>query len=263
LSKSRYWPADQMAVMGQLSLPAFSNTEVNANNAPSYALASNHGMFLTESGQAIVLRSYDNGIYPLAADSVASSNGAAATPRAAASMMCPQFGCRPMNIASRSRLDILDVAGNAPVAVTSLEVAGRLLDARRNGNSVWLVTNQAFVYPSFVRWWPDRFDYQAPAAVRKSQLDQLIAANTTAIRASVLRDWLPNDPTVKVAVGAPTPAECAQYRKVSEPSEIGWLRVASINLADRSVSQQIIMAQGQMVYASAKALYVGTPNFRP
>ena len=263
LSKSRYWPADQMAVLGQTSLPVFKSA--GAGNESYYA-ATTHGMFLTENAQAVVLRSVDNNVYPLAVDAVASANAAVAMPVSSAAQsaaVCPLQGCQVFNMPSSTRLDILDVAGDvAPVALASIEVAGRLLDARRKGNSVWLVTNQPFLYPSFVKWWPDNFDYRAPSVTRVAQFDQLIAANTAAIRTSSLRDWLPVDPTKIQSAAEPTRAECAQYKKVSQPSELGWLRVASVNLADRSVSHQVIMAQGQMVYASARALYVGTPNWR-
>lgn len=264
LSKSRYWPADQIAMLGQTNLPAFKSA--GAGPGSYHAAATTHGMFLTENAQAVVLRSVDSNVYPLAVDAVASVNAAVAMPvsRAAQSAaLCPLPGCQAFNTPSSTRLDVLDVAGDAaPVALASIEVAGRLLDARRKGNSVWLVTNQPFLYPSFVKWWPDNFDYRAPSATRVAQFDQLIAANTAAIRASSLRDWLPVDPTKTLSAAEPTRAECVQYKKVSQPSELGWLRVASVNLADRSISQQVIMAQGQMVYASARALYVGTPNWR-
>lgn len=264
LTKSRYWPADQMAVLGQLSLAPFNSGDVS--NASYYAGASTHGMFLTESAQVVVLRSVDSNIYPLAVDAVASANASTALPPSAAARsasLCPMSGCVPFNTPSSTRLDIIDAAGSAaPIALASIEVAGRLLDARRKGNSVWLVTNQAFIYPSFIRWWPADFDFRASLVAQVAKFDQLIAANTVAIRASSLREWLPADPTKAASAAEPTRAECAQYRKVSQPSELSWLRVASVNLADRSVSQQIIMAQGQMVYASARALYVGTPNWR-
>ena len=152
LSKSRYWPADQMAVLGQTSLPVFKSA--GAGNESYYA-ATTHGMFLTENAQAVVLRSVDNNVYPLAVDAVASANAAVAMPVSSAAQsaaLCPLQGCQVFNTPSSTRLDVLDVAGDAaPVALASIEVAGRLLDARRKGNSVWLVTNQPFLYPSFVK----------------------------------------------------------------------------------------------------------------
>lgn len=259
LSKSRYWPADQMTVLGQTALPSFE---------PGFATGT-RGMFVTERAQAIVLRSYDASVYPLAIDVVARNNADVAVPASGAAVssaasvaICPASGCRPIDGRSVTRMDVFDVSADAaPAPIATIEVGGRLIDARRRGDRLWLVTSQAFIYPSWLKWWPANLDYQAPAATRRAQFDQLIATNSAAIRASALGDWLPAEPGVDRAQ-PPTRAECARYRKVSEPSELGWLRVVSVDLADRSVSQQVIMAQGQMVYASASSLYVGTPNWR-
>lgn len=249
LSKTRYQPAASLEARGQLELPS------HAGEAGLFA--GPRGLFLTENARAIVLSSLE-GYYPVAFGSAAAGSSVGFT------TPCISPVCQPQAIRQRSFVDLLDVSGDGPPALQGgVEVGGRLLDARRQGNRLWLVTHEPFVFPLTLRWWPQGLAWNAGAAERAAAFDTLIEQNAAAIAAAPLTDWLPSDLASKVRAGGQSAlAACRTVRRVSEPSQLGWLKVASVNVDDRSMGEETILADAQTVYGSTKALYITTPNWR-
>lgn len=258
LSKTRYWPATDLAAIGKTEVP------IHQQPAPGAQRAWVQGMFVTDSEQAVVLSTLDAGYYwPTAGDARTAGTAVASSaslPFCSTPGICgggPQF--------QRSYVDLFDAAVNAaPVFQATIAIGGRLLDSRRRGQQLWVLTQESFKFPTDVLLWPKDFDYAAPLAQRRAAFDRQIEQNAGSLRLASLKDWLPDDLATAVSGGNASAAAqaCRSVKKVSEPTELAWLRIASVNLSDRSVSSELILAEGQSVYASDKAIYVTTHNWR-
>ena len=261
LSKSRYWPANDLSLLGKQQVP------LHAAPAGSGQSAWTRGMFVTESETAVVLSTLDGGsmlMNPTASGVASTGAGVTSAPRLGADMICPMSGCYFGPRVQRSYIDLFDASvAAAPAFQSTIEIGGSLIDARRRGDRLWVLTQQAFKFPESVLWVPKDFSYSAPATERKAAFDQLIEQNRALIRAADFRQWVPEDLAQAAAVSAEAANQvCRSVKKVSEASELNWLRVASVKLSDRTVSSELILAEGQTVYASNRAIYISTPNWR-
>lgn len=265
LSKARYWPANSLAFDGVATVPAITSD--------SGQRAWTRGMFLTDNQQLVVLRSLEGWLYPmLSAAAVAEQTAAAGTGTASAASLAATtmpcagslLNCVPARLQQRAYIDLFDGNGNgAPLHQATLEVGGRLVDARRMGQNVWIVTQEYLQFPDTVRWWPAGLSNSSTVEARKAALDALIAQNSAAIRAAPLSAWLPADVAREISgTSAEAVAACRAVRRVSEPTELGWLRITSLNLDTRAMSRQLVLADSNIVYASPRALYVATSNWR-
>jgi Beta propeller domain len=262
LSKARYWPATALAQLGKVVIPLHTPEAA----LRSYA-ASVRGLFVTDSEQAIVLSSLNSGGMPWYATTPALGPTPVAGSSAAISVadrICPTDGCYSGPQVQKSYVDIFDAStASTPLLQGSIEIGGTLIDARRRGDRIWVLTQESFRFPAAVIWSPPNLDYAAPVNQRKLAFDRLIEQNALSIRAAELGQWLPEDlalatkRSLEAANGV-----CRSIRKVSEASELHWLRIASVKLSDRSVANELILAEGQTVYASHRAIYVSTPNWR-
>lgn len=265
LSKARYWPADSLVMDGVATVPSV--------NTDSGQRVSARGMFLTDNQQLVVMRSLDGWIYSLSsaaavADLAPNAGGDAISASSLAATSLPCVGslvnCVPGRLQQRVYIDLFDgsVSG-APVHQATLEVGGRLVDARRIGQHVWIVTQEYLQFPDTVRWWPAGLTGSSTPEAREAAMTALIEQNSAAIRSAPLSAWLPADLAREIS-GTPEQAAtaCRTVRRISEPTELGWLRITSLNLDNRAMSRQLVLADSNIVYASPRALYVATPSWR-
>ncbi len=257
LSKARYWPATDLALLSKAPIPS------HAVSASGNRTASVRGMFVTANEQVVVLSALDDGGTPLNAAAVNTVPSTAAA-SASADLVCPVAGCNTGPRMQRSYIDLFDASATSSIShQANIEIGGTLIDARRRGDRVWILTQEAFRLPEVIRWSPANFDYSAPLDQRKATFDRLIEQNALLIRAADVKQWFPEDLARKAGTSIASANQvCRSIRKVSESSELHWLRIASLNLSDLSISSELILAEGQTVYASNQAIYVSTPNWR-
>ncbi len=191
LSKARYWPANDLALIGKVAMPAHSETPGNGLTAWV------RGMFVTENETAVVFSTLDGGAYilnPAATSNTAAPAGVPASASLAADLICPLSGCYSGPRIQKSYIDLFDASVSSnPVLQHTVEIGGSLLDARRRGDRVWVLTQESFRFPENVLWSPKDFNYSAAVAVRKAAYDQLIEQNRALIRAADVKQWLPED----------------------------------------------------------------------
>jgi uncharacterized secreted protein with C-terminal beta-propeller domain len=163
------------------------------------------------------------------------------------------------------KVTVVDVADAAAPKVTDqYYLPGQYNNARRVGASVRLVMNDNFRWPSTVQWYPQ---YQPglyeDASLRAAAFNKLISDNEKLIRAQSLDQWLPKTKR-KLADGSLQPMEhqCSDFQKVSAPTRLGLLTVATFNLDNPGAfTRTSIVAEAGEVYASTKNLYIANPHW--
>lgn len=147
-----------------------------------------------------------------------------------------------------TRLRLVDLT--SPTLATRWEttVAGALLGSRRIGDRLYLVTRASPVLPAGVAPWvsvPDGERSRFDAAI-----DAQLETNRRLIRQVDLRTWL----APISQQGEPGAGDCATYARVDAPSQLGFVRVTSIDLGSRAVSSQTVLGEASGLYQSGRSL---------
>lgn len=138
----------------------------------------------------------------------------------------------------------------------TLELEGRLVGARASGGSVRLVVSTP----------PDAVPLTYAGTVEAPDPAAALAVNREAVRRSPARTWLPvmrltragrAPGRVRVAVA------CRDVRRPRQFSGLGTMNVLTIvpSAGLRPVDSDGVMTDGDIVYASARSLYVTTPRW--
>ena len=152
-----------------------------------------------------------------------------------------------------TRLLAFDLATpSSPRLVSERSVDGDLLSAREYADgTVRVVTTTArprisFVHPS---------EQLTPAAATR--------ANRQLLRAAPLSAWLPR---VASPSGGPRGIDCTAVRHPTTPSGFGTIAVLTLPQgagSSKDVRSTAVVASGDLVYSSARRLYVGTTGWDP
>ncbi len=247
LSKLRLWPAESMAMLGQVRWSPESTA--SGHQMPV-------GMVQLDAGRLVSLST--------GAASVEVMMGGPVPP-AGAPMICALGRCGEPPSAwkpPRTVLTLFDTTADAaPAATWSTTLPGRLLGARRIDGKVYAVTETDLQMPPAVRWWPASLPADPTSEQWRAAFDRLIADNRTAIRAATLVHWLaPLD--IDGAATTPTAGQCRGFAQIDVPTRLAWLRVHTIDVDARSVAHDTVLAEGATVAMSAQALYVNTTYWR-
>ena len=167
----------------------------------------------------------------------------------AASFICPADGYCGPSIPPSVRLRLVNADSPTLATDWDLKIEGSLRGSRRVADRIHLVTEAALVLPDGVRsyapWNPDQ-----SAGDRNAAINAQIEANTRLVLESELAWWL----APVGQQGAPTPAQCASFARIDAPSQLGFLRITTVDLATRTVTSQTVLAQANGMYLSGKSL---------
>ncbi len=164
------------------------------------------------------------------------------------------------------RLLVVDVSDPAaPVISKSVLFHGEYHALRRVDNSVRLVLNSYLSYPIGVDLYsyePDQ--YKLTKQQFADRLQQKFAANVEIIRAQSIQDFVSYNRTYygnyvladeegKVETVA---ENCSNVFLPSASAQLGLTSVATLELTEGTVSQLLLLARADTVYASTKSLYL-------
>lgn len=176
-----------------------------------------------------------------------------------------------------TKLTVLQLDGTAPRVTREVYFEGAYLDSRRVGQHVRTVFQGNAYGPKLKhsvdevlipagtepgsQAYQDYYEKQYPktASAMISALEQLRAANTTAINASVLGDWLPYTFMKEGAGVSAKTIECSDfYVPTVGSTENGITEVSSIDLNDPAAlpRETGILGRAETVYSNADTLYV-------
>ena len=252
LYAAKSWPANELAISGKLEIEGWPRE-----------------MFLDEKNRVVVLSTVyqPSPFYTAKYGTIAPCAG----------LYCG-YG-----YSNAVKVTVVDVANLSSLKVlTEYYLPGSYTNSRRIGASVRVVLNEDFLYPAGVRFYPtpvecgyaadgsydyNKYNSQACSAFwtdkarQYNEYNKLIAANETLIRGMTLDDWLRKS-KVKVNGSEMTlPVDCSSYAKVSAPTRMGFLTVATVNLDAATLKSYSLLAESGEVYASAKNLYVATRHW--
>jgi uncharacterized secreted protein with C-terminal beta-propeller domain len=147
------------------------------------------------------------------------------------------------------QLLLIDLSGASPRLVSSYAIDGELVDARQVGATVRVVVHSA-----------PRIPY--PMQERGDQAQRL-AANQAAVDRTNADGWLPR---YRVTTGGRTTTgrvDCAAVRRPAQYSGTSMLSLLTFDLGTSSLGSgdpETIVADGNVVYATAASLYVVSEN---
>lgn len=264
LSNLQLTPPQDMRVTGQHRWPG--------NTPGSGMRESINGLFLIDTAQTAVVTSLggSHAVMPMPASASSTS------PAIATSPICTSEGCFPGGqnpVEPRTRLRVFSTpADAAPAESWMLEVAGALVQARRIGKRIYIVSQAGLALPDGVRFFPD-----APAGTSAGSsqwqdlIDATIARNELLIRQRSLAQWLAVLDVQQRGVGQapaslfgpePDAARCASFARIDTDTRLAWLQLSTIDIDSRRIEQQTLLAGGEGVYMSPRSLVVFTPWWR-
>lgn len=156
----------------------------------------------------------------------------------------------------RTVVRLVDVSDpTAPRLLQSLTVDGSLVGARRpDGGAVRLV----------VRSTPDPIPMYGPGGPAELTQKQATERNRRAIRRAPVRTWLPS---MTIRTGSKsvrrTAVGCRDMARSTQFAGLGTLTVLTIDPAKGldPVDRDAVMTDAQLIYGSARSLYVTTPRY--
>jgi hypothetical protein len=243
LSQVALRPADSMRLVGQNRWSAVSDPASYQRNSPQ-------GMFLNGANQLVSLSTgYQAVVIDVLANDVAPS-------------ICSEQGCGP----GRDDLDpptttvrSFAVGANTPPAESwKLELPGRLLQARRIGDKMYLASRATMRYPQGLKWWPEQASPDMTVEQWNAAIDALIAKNAVIVEQAPLSEWLSTLQIPGETVTAPTAQLCSSFATPESSTRLGWLRIHTVDLATQAVTHQTLMTSGSSLYMSPSALLVTT-----
>ncbi|MGE3603977.1 MAG: beta-propeller domain-containing protein [Lautropia sp.] len=257
LSRVGLVPATAMTLQAQVAWPASAAGEAAA------------GLFLIDDARLVALSTGGGYGTPLplpatAVDAAPVPAGVASTAATGTAPICVESGCGFVPASPPwVRLRLVDAGSDTLATGWTVEIAGRLIGARRIGDKLYVATQSDLRLPDGVRFYPDA---SSPAA---ESIDALKSSNARLIAAAPLSFWLsPLAAPASAAPGAatvpasePTPAECASFARTGVATRPGWLRVSTIDLATRSVAHQTVLANASGLYVSARSVILTTPQW--
>ncbi len=158
---------------------------------------------------------------------------------------------------SRTRLRLVDLASASLATDWETVLPGRLLDSRRIGDQLHIVTQAALTWPDEARAQVP-YDYWASSAQRNAEINRQLATNERVIRARDLATWL----APVGQQGTPSQAECAAFARIDAASKTGFLRINTVDLTQRTVSSQTALGQASGLYMSARSLILSSNEWR-
>lgn len=165
------------------------------------------------------------------------------------------------------RVSIIDVSNmRAMRLLSSYDVPGNYVSARKIGESVRIVVTSRFNFPQETEWYPD---YSAQSwemfwsdeAAIASAYDGMMARNEQLIRAQSLGAWVPVARYSEGSTQGEFPRDCGQYARNTAPTELGFVTVATLDLATSGFDQTSIVAAPAEVYASERSLYLASRHW--
>jgi uncharacterized secreted protein with C-terminal beta-propeller domain len=176
--------------------------------------------------------------------------GDIATTRVAAGAIAPAW--KPSTVLVQ--LDVSDPAH--PRVVTRMRIDGRLVSARRTGDTVRVVLSSGPAYLPLTQ----------PAGEGLGVARVATRANRRLVTRSNASAWLPRLTIRDVAAKRTTRRVAVGCRAVSRPtsfSGLGMIDVLTLDATDELalVDSDAIMTDADLVYASPTALYVATPRW--
>jgi hypothetical protein len=160
--------------------------------------------------------------------------------------------------APESTLTEVDVSDPAAMRIIrTLKLPGDYLSARLTGASARVVTTSSM---------PHDLQLTAPSYYGGQSDEAALARNRDVVSSSGLASWVPSYELEDVATGQSTKRPLVQCRSVRRPvvfSGLGMLTVLTLSLEKglQSVDADAIVADGQIVYASPRSVYVATQRW--
>jgi beta propeller domain-containing protein len=157
--------------------------------------------------------------------------------------------------APQSTLAEVDVSDPAAMRIVrTLKLPGDYLSARLTGASARVVTTSSM---------PHDLQLTAPSYYGGQSDEAALARNRDVVSSSGLASWVPSYELEDVATGRSTKRPLVQCRSVRRPvvfSGLGMLTVLTLDLEKgiQPVDADAILADGQIVYASPRSVYVST-----
>jgi hypothetical protein len=233
------WPAESLRALGSVQLEGWPRE-----------------MFLDGSRVTIF-----SGVHFQETDST--SGGA--KPGSGADAACSPMGCGYYGV-NATKVTVVDVTDMAsPRVVDELYLPGNYSNARRTGETVRLLLNDHFRWPTGVRWWPEYSEGLWDNESRlKSALDELMKQNEKLIRQQTLAQWLPSG-WRKAADGSRVEVgyDCRDFYRSNAPAKLGFVTVATLNpgATESVVRRTSLVAEPGELYASHDALYLASRHW--
>ena len=237
---SQSWPADQLEVKGKLQIEGWPRE-----------------MYLDGSNVVVFSSVWQR--YPLADPMIADV--------ACSPMWCGYY------YGNATKVTVVDVSTlSAPKVTGEFFQPGSYASSRRMGESVRMVLNDSFRYPSSVRWWPDyNLAYSSDRDLWVRAIDGLIAENERVIRNATIGQWLPHsmfrDQDGQVHdVGY----SCSDFHRTNAPTKLGIVTVGTLdysaaariaNAGAPSLKRTSVVAESGQIYASQDSLYVASGHW--
>jgi len=270
LSAISLTPASTMSVQGQTR---WSYQESLTNSDFGIAPERASGLFRHSSDTLLALSTSDS-IYATPMPVRGSIAVDASRPT-----LCADEGCGPGYpgwSTPRTKVRNFDTSANgAPLERWLVDLPGTMLAARRIGSTLYVVTQSALRLPVGVRSVPD-VDFSrviVGSAEWRDAVARTVDENARIIRSTALADWLV-DLSVAERVGGssgsinqitppqPTASDCAAFARIDVATRLSWMQVSTIDIDNREITQQTLLASGQGVYMSNESLFVFTSYWR-
>ena len=163
----------------------------------------------------------------------------------------------PIQAPSRVQVTVVDIADvEVPKVVAEVKLDGSLVTARMVDGVARLV----------LRSGPPRLGFSYPSGVNgQVDVNRATEANRQVVAASTVANWLPtysySEPGQAGAAAGPL-VDCADVARPKEFSGLDMVSVLSVDAEDpRPGPATTVLGAGEVVYASAKNLYVSTSRW--